>query len=805
MYTPARDVSRIDWPEPNKAGAHRVRVTFFRDPMARRKSEHECSLAALALRVQMVTAPTKAELPWLKLARFGDLRTDRGSLRHGANILAITGIEADYDGEQMSFDQAVLLVERAGILALLYISPSYTEGKPRWRVLCSTSQELPPGDREKLVARLNGMLGGILAPESFTLPQAYYYGAPADRPAPRVEYIDGRPIDLLDHLDGGAIGRGGSVAHDGGAARNVTPIRPDVALPGAPPTIAAGRASAITAAAQANLDRGFFDRLPPARQIAFLRVFLEHIRPKADAPRSEWLPIVWAVTALTNSSAEGRALVLAWSKTSRRFISEADFDRDWRSYCRKPNSIGAGTLFHVAQEYGFDLEPWRDEARGAVMPAPNDGAISAIPARLPPAAALSEMNSRFTYCLDWGGEPMVAHRRPDDGHRAIAEEHLKRMLANRRVSGEDGKLVPLVPWWLTHPERAEVDQVRFEPEGGSDPAHTLNLWSGFTVKPARGSWRLLARHLYQMVCSRDRACWKYLLRWLAHAVQHPGTAPGTVIVLRSDSEGAGKSVLLEIMRRIFGQHARLLYTPEELTGTFNEHLEHVCFIGLNEPSFPGDHRAAAKLKSMITESQWLINGKFRAARQVPNIAHIMMTTNRPWAIPAGNKARRFLMLDVNEERADDPRYFEPLWHEIDNGGLEAFFAALLRVKVSAANLRAVPRTAALRRQQLRTASTLVRWAADGAASGILIPALSAYPNPPPDGGFGCRLPGAQLYASYRQWCADMRERAESNVEFGRWLAKCGVSQTRGGNARSYDVPEANAFAAAALRQAGIIQ
>ena len=95
---------------------------------------------------------------------------------------------------------------------------------------------------------------------------------------------------------------------------------------------------------------------------------------------------------------------------------------------------------------------------------------------------------------------------------------------------------------------------------------------------------------------------------------------------------------------IFGRHGILLNTPEQLTRKFNDHLEIICFVGLNEPAFPGDHQQAGKLKSMITDSTWFIKGKYRGGRLVPNIAHIAMTTNREWAVPAGNKARRFLVL-----------------------------------------------------------------------------------------------------------------------------------------------------------------
>ena len=57
-----------------------------------------------------------------------------------------------------------------------------------------------------LVARLNGILGGILAPESFTLSQSYYYGSVNKSAEHRAVIIEGDYIDLRADLDNGAIG-----------------------------------------------------------------------------------------------------------------------------------------------------------------------------------------------------------------------------------------------------------------------------------------------------------------------------------------------------------------------------------------------------------------------------------------------------------------------------------------------------------------------------------------------------------------------------------------------------------------------
>ena len=176
-------------------------ITLFTNHAAQAKCEQIFSLRSLARQIEAVTAPQKADLPWLKFGRFGDRRTQKGSLRHDANVLAITGIEADYDGGAMPFEEAVEIATKADLLCLLYTSPSHTPEKPRWRVLCPTAEELPPERRSPLLGRLNGAFQGIFSVESWTLSQAYYFGAVGGNPAHRVELVDGTPIDQLHELD----------------------------------------------------------------------------------------------------------------------------------------------------------------------------------------------------------------------------------------------------------------------------------------------------------------------------------------------------------------------------------------------------------------------------------------------------------------------------------------------------------------------------------------------------------------------------------------------------------------------------
>jgi hypothetical protein len=186
-----------------------ISVTFFSDFAARTKREADMTLPQLADVIRETNKKAKQALPWLKLARFGNTPTPigvkggkktGGSLRHNDNVLAITGIEADYDGEQIPVSDAIARLKDVGVLSIVYTSPSHTPDKPRWRVLCPLAREHLPEQRDMLMGRLAGLFRGAFSDESWTLSQSFYYGSVSENPDHQVELIDGQSIDVRDNL-----------------------------------------------------------------------------------------------------------------------------------------------------------------------------------------------------------------------------------------------------------------------------------------------------------------------------------------------------------------------------------------------------------------------------------------------------------------------------------------------------------------------------------------------------------------------------------------------------------------------------
>lgn len=269
------------------------------------------------------TFPGKDSCPLIKGAIFGDKRSANGSLRTNENVQAITFIEGDYDGEIVTMEQAQAMLERRGIKALIYPSPSnglvnppHSHGGPRWRVIALLAMTRPPADRAGLVARLNGALGGILAGESFTLSQGYFFGDTKTNDYRVLVTFDnpeeGTCIDDLDALDEIAKGKTMVPTTPSAPSRaNAAPQRPA----NADPAVIRDLRSALTAL-------------------------------RAD-DRVLWVAVGHALKTLGE---QGRSLWLEWSQTSAKYEAQ-DAATKWDSF--NPTNTGHKSVFAKAQAAGW--------------------------------------------------------------------------------------------------------------------------------------------------------------------------------------------------------------------------------------------------------------------------------------------------------------------------------------------------------------------------------------------------------------------------------------------------------------------
>lgn len=172
-------------------------ITMFDDVFAATKKEFEVTWDQVVSRIEDPKVWRKKEvMPLIKLASFGDQKTDQDSYRHDSNVIEVYGVEGDYDDEKVSMEEAAKMLEQKGVKCVLFSSPRYTDEKPRWRILAPFSHEREPEERLYYTELLNGAIGGILAKESFTLSQTYYFGKCTN--SYKYIVVDGDCIDTKD-------------------------------------------------------------------------------------------------------------------------------------------------------------------------------------------------------------------------------------------------------------------------------------------------------------------------------------------------------------------------------------------------------------------------------------------------------------------------------------------------------------------------------------------------------------------------------------------------------------------------------
>lgn len=336
---------------------------------------------------------------------------------------------------------------------------------------------------------------------------------------------------------------------------------------------------------------------------------------------------------------------------------------------------------------------------------------------------LEDVNRAY-FVIEEGGKHFVAHERIDPVRqrrmvqRFTFDEFRKRHLAHSvRISGQSRPLTN----WLNWPGRREfLGGVVFDPTGQA-PANVYNLWRGWPIPPAPGDWTPIREHIRDVICGGRRELYRYVIGWLARMVQHP-TQPGEVVLALQGRPGAGKTILGRAIKRMFGHHALSVSSARAVVGQFNAHLRDLVFLVADEAMFAGDRAAFGTLKALVTDPTLFIEQKGIDPVEVPNLLHILMTTNEEWVAPVSLGDRRFCVLDVTDSRVGDARYFAHLGSVIhDDRVIAAMLHALLSVPLANFQVRDIPQTKARTDQMVHSLDGPTAWLLHVLTVGQLIP------------------------------------------------------------------------------------
>jgi hypothetical protein len=153
--------------------------------------------------------------------------------------------------------------------------------------------------------------------------------------------------------------------------------------------------------------------------------------------------------------------------------------------------------------------------------------------------------------------------------------------------------------------------------------------------------KLFVEHMNNLFVDADEA--ELFKQVIAYKVQKPDATLPLMLILYG-SNGIGKNVLLDTIRRMFGDYGTEI-EMKKTTSNFNEYITNSLFGVFEEISdYNKENRDSERLKKMITCDDCRVNEKYIQERKCKNRMLYVGMTNNCYPLYISLKERRFMIL-----------------------------------------------------------------------------------------------------------------------------------------------------------------
>src|SRR5205085_4206659 len=131
-----------------------------------------------------------------------------------------------------------------------------------------------------------------------------------------------------------------------------------------------------------------------------------------------------------------------------------------------------------------------------------------------------------------------------------------------------------------------------------DGLNWMNTYRPSDVVATPGDWAPFVDFMGHLVPDVDER--EHLLKMLAWTVRNPGKKLRHALLLRSEHQGVGKSMLSEIWSALLGHHNIRKTTTEEVSSQFQSFIKQTLLIVLEELNWGVGPIGYNRLKDLIT-------------------------------------------------------------------------------------------------------------------------------------------------------------------------------------------------------------
>lgn len=289
-----------------------------------------------------------------------------------------------------------------------------------------------------------------------------------------------------------------------------------------------------------------------------------------------------------------------------------------------------------------------------------------------------------------------------------------------------------------------LDEVGFDPSG-TDPRIKCNLWGGWPTVPKQGDCTCLLE-LLQYLCSDEEhsdAVFRWVLKWLAYPIQHPGAKMRTSLVFHGP-QGTGKNLFFESIMAIYGEYGRIV-DQAAIEDKFNDWASKKLFLIADEVVARTElFHIKNKLKGLVAGDWIRINPKNVAAHDERNHVNLVFLSNESQPLVLEQDDRRYTVIHTPPKLPE--KFYLEVSAELKRGGIAALHHHLLHLDLGDFDTHTKP-------PMTRAKSDLIDISMDSVNSFV----RDWQQGDVPDAPF-CPCLGTHLYKMYLRHCDRTGER-----------------------------------------------
>ena len=217
--------------------------------------------------------------------------------------------------------------------------------------------------------------------------------------------------------------------------------------------------------------------------------------------------------------------------------------------------------------------------------------------------------------------------------------------------------------WLEDPERMTFERKDFKPYNKNKsavPDYLLNTFKPFprsmvtdeeceSEEAVETYMTTYILPLMLQLCENNEILRNFLIKWIAHLLQHPEQLAETVVVLKGP-EGCGKNSLENFIKKLIKRDEYCLNTEKQdsVFGKFNSVMHEKLMVWLNEASNQDSIKYAESLKQTSTEGKIQIQFKGKDIQTFDNFIRVIIASNNSKPVLMKPGSRRFFVVKATD-------------------------------------------------------------------------------------------------------------------------------------------------------------